>query len=358
LADKKFEVRDVSWNPGGTSYLLITKESAFLCDTGFAFSAADTVAKIEAALRDAAAADGMRADGAENITGAARTDGARADGAENVTGAARADGMRAHGARADGAENIAAGDTPPIARRKLDYILLTHSHFDHAGGTPAVARAFPEAKIVASSYAAKVFTRPGARGAIRDMDVASARFFGREPTGDTTAELRVDIEVNDGDVVRTADEVVRVYDTHGHTNCSVSYYFENESLLVTSESSGFKFGDTIWPAFLTSCRDSLESIALLERLAPEHLLLPHAGLISGDEAKAYPAAVRAETEQKADFVMSRHNAGMSDDEIADEFITAYFDGAIKDTGMQPLESFEANAHELIPRLIAEQKQQP
>jgi glyoxylase-like metal-dependent hydrolase (beta-lactamase superfamily II) len=283
---------DVSWNPGGTSHLLITKESAFLCDTGFAFCAAETIANIEAALED---------------------------------------------------------------QRKLDYILLTHSHFDHAGGVPVISRAFPEAKIVASSYAAEVFTRPGARGAIHDMDVAGARFFGREPVEDTTAELRVDIEVNDGDVIRTADETIRVYDTHGHTNCSVSYYFENESLLVTSESSGFKFGDVVWPAFLTSYRDSLESIALVERLAPEHLLLPHAGLISGGEAKAYPAAVREETERKADFVMSRHNAGMSDDEIADEFTTAYFYGAIMDTGMQPIESFAANAHALIPRLIAERE---
>jgi glyoxylase-like metal-dependent hydrolase (beta-lactamase superfamily II) len=327
LSDIKFEVKDVSWNPGGSSYLLITGKSAFLCDAGFSFSAADTIANIEVALSEAKAKD-----------------------SERVAGSA------ANGAVTDGAENAAADDAAPVGRRKLDYILLTHSHFDHASGAPAIARAFPEAKIVAGSYAAEVFSRSGARNAIWDMNVAAARFLGREPGEDTTAELRVDIAVNDGDVIRTEDEVIRVYDTHGHTNCCVSYYFENERLFVTSESSGFKFRDVIWPAFLTSYRESLDSISLLERLAPEHLLLSHSGLTSGDEAKAFPAAIREETKQKADFVISRHNAGMSNDEIADEYITAYFYGVIKDTGMQPLESFEANLHALIPRLIAEQEQ--
>jgi glyoxylase-like metal-dependent hydrolase (beta-lactamase superfamily II) len=294
-----FDVKDMSWNPGGTSYLVTTRESAFLCDAGFSFCAADTVANIESVL----------------------------GGGE--------------GARADG------------GRRCLDYILLSHSHFDHAAGAPTVARAFPEAKIVASAYAAKVFKRPGARNTIRKMDDSAARYLGRTPGDDMTSELRVDIEVNDGDIIRTTDETIRVYDTHGHTNCSVSYFFEEESLLVTSESSGFKFGDIVWPAFITSCRDSLESIDLIERLAPDHLLLPHAGMISGDEVKAYPSAVREETERKADFVLSRHRAGMSDDDIAKDFITEYFDGLIKGTGLQPRESFAANAYAFIPRLIAE-----
>jgi amidohydrolase len=298
ISEAKFEVKNVSLTPGGTAYLLITPHSAFLCDTGYSFSAADTVANIDAALRDAGA---------------------------------------------------------PGGRRKLDYLLLTHSHFDHAGGAPVIARAFPEAKIVASSHAAYVLARPGARKTIREMDVAAARFLGADPGDDTTGELRVDVVVNDGDVVRTEDETIRVYDTPGHTNCSVSYYFENEDLLVTSESSGFKFGDVVWPAFLTSYRDALDSTALIERLAPEHLLLPHAGLISGDEAKAYPAAMREETKRKADFVLSRHNAGMPSEKIEEEFITAYFDGVIKATGMQSRESFAVNAHELVPRLIAEQE---
>ncbi|MDR1495933.1 MAG: MBL fold metallo-hydrolase [Clostridiales Family XIII bacterium] len=298
-----FKVIDVSGCPGGTSCLVITKESAFLCDTGFSFSARDTAENVRRALANAAAGG-------------------------------------------------ASGEVPDGARR-LDYILLTHSHFDHAAGTPIVARAFPEAKIVASHHAAEIFARPGARRGIYEMDVAAARNVGRDAGEDTTSELRVDMEVGSGDVIQAPGETIRVYDTPGHTNCSVSYYFENEDLLVTSESSGFKFDDLLCPAFLTSYRDSLESIALVERLAPRYLLPPHAGLISGDEAKAYPAAIRGESEAKADFILSRHRAGMSEEDIVRDLIAEYFDGLIRDTGLQPRESFETNARILVPRLIAE-----
>ncbi|MDR2162448.1 MAG: MBL fold metallo-hydrolase [Clostridiales Family XIII bacterium] len=287
-----FKVTDVSSDPGGTAHLVITGNSAFLCDTGFAFSAEATVANIRAALE---------------------------------------------------------GEGPS----RLDYILLTHSHFDHAAGTSTVARAFREAKVVASRYAAEVFIRPGARRAIRDMDEAAARNAGADPGEDTTSGLRVDIEVGDGDVVRTADRTVRVYATPGHTNCSVSYYFEEDDILATSESSGFKFGDIVWPAFLTSYRDSIESIELVKRLAPERLLLPHAGLISGSEVSAYLSVIKEKTEEKAAFILSRHRAGMSEEEIVKDFISEYFDRFIRDTGLQTEESFVANTRALVPRLIAE-----
>jgi glyoxylase-like metal-dependent hydrolase (beta-lactamase superfamily II) len=291
-----FDVKNVSGTPGGPSYLVITGEGALMCDTVLSFSAKRTAEITDAALRAA---------------------------------------------------------SPGSERRGLDYILLTHSHFDHAAGTPTVARAFPEAKIVASEYAAEVFARPGARKAIKEMDDAAARDFGVAPADDTTHELRVDIKVKDGDVIDAPGGAIRVYDTPGHTNCSVSYYFEHESLLVTSESSGFKFGGILLPAFLTSYRDSLKSIDLVEQLAPEHLLLPHAGLMSGDEAKTYPAAIRGEAERKADFILSRHREGMSADDIAKDYIEEYYDGLIRATGLQTRESFTANAYALIPRLIAE-----
>ncbi|MDR0596746.1 MAG: MBL fold metallo-hydrolase [Clostridiales Family XIII bacterium] len=284
-----FDITNVTGNPGGTSFLVATGGGTFLVDTGLSFSADATAENLRAAL----------------------------------------------------------------AGRGLDYILLTHSHFDHAAGTPTIARAFPEAKVVASEYAAYVFTRPGAREMIRRLDVAAAKFVGAEVGEDTTSELRVDMVVAGGDTISANDTVVRVYNTPGHTNCSMSYYFEREDLFAGSESSGFMFGDIVWPSFMTSCRDSLAAIDLIEKLAPCHLLLPHSGLLSGEGAKAFPAHIRRETREKAEFILSRHHSGMDEDSIVRDFTREYYDGVIRATGMQTKESFVANAEALIPRLIAE-----
>lgn len=55
------------------------------------------------------------------------------------------------------AENIKA----VLKDRKLDYIFLTHSHYDHALGSAYILRHYPEAKVVAGKYAVGIFERDG-----------------------------------------------------------------------------------------------------------------------------------------------------------------------------------------------------
>lgn len=43
--------------------------------------------------------------------------------------------------------------------RKLDFVLLSHTHYDHVGGIPALREAYPGLKIYGSEYAAYVLGR-------------------------------------------------------------------------------------------------------------------------------------------------------------------------------------------------------
>ena len=36
-----------------------------------------------------------------------------------------------------------------LGKRKLDYIFLTHSHYDHAAGSPYICARYPDVKVVA-----------------------------------------------------------------------------------------------------------------------------------------------------------------------------------------------------------------
>ena len=44
-----------------------------------------------------------------------------------------------------------------LGKRKLDYIFLTHSHYDHALGSAYVAKRYPDVKVVAGEYARTIF---------------------------------------------------------------------------------------------------------------------------------------------------------------------------------------------------------
>ena len=48
-----------------------------------------------------------------------------------------------------------------------NYILLSHSHYDHAGGVPYVKESWPEARVVAGEHAAAVFAKASARQKMR-----------------------------------------------------------------------------------------------------------------------------------------------------------------------------------------------
>ena len=47
--------------------------------------------------------------------------------------------------------------------RPLDYIFLTHSHYDHALGSVYAKKYWPSAKVVAGEYATKIFAKPTAK---------------------------------------------------------------------------------------------------------------------------------------------------------------------------------------------------
>ena len=53
-------------------------------------------------------------------------------------------------------EGIVQNIRKELGERPLDYILLTHSHYDHVLGACHISRAYPQAKIIAGEYVQKI----------------------------------------------------------------------------------------------------------------------------------------------------------------------------------------------------------
>ena len=113
-----------------------------------------------------------------------------------------------------------------LGERSLDYIFLTHSHYDHAAGSAYVCARYPDVKVVAGEYAVKIFAKPTARAVMRDLDRKFAEKCGVNEYEDLIDALRVDIPVKDGDTVRAGSMEFTVVDLPGHTKCSVGYYLQ------------------------------------------------------------------------------------------------------------------------------------
>ena len=59
-------------------------------------------------------------------------------------------------------DRVAEKIRKPLGERKLDYIFLPHSHYDHALGAAYVLRHWPAAKVGAGEYATRICAKPTA----------------------------------------------------------------------------------------------------------------------------------------------------------------------------------------------------
>jgi len=167
-----------------------------------------------------------------------------------------------------------------LGDRNLDYIFLTHSHYDHALGSAYALRYWPGAKVVAGEYAAKIFEKPTAKAVMRDLDRKFAAKCGVTEYEDLTDELKVDIPAGDGDVIKAGDMEFVVINLPGHTKCSVGYYCEKEKLLLSCESIGVYNGsDNVVPSYLVGYDMTISSIDRVRNLDVVKILIPHYGLL-------------------------------------------------------------------------------
>ena len=202
-----------------------------------------------------------------------------------------------------------------LGERKLDYVLLTHSHFDHIGCLSEIRKAYPDVKVIASAKTAKVFTSEGAKALMQHMTDIMSDARGLDRVILDTDGLYVDTVVGDGDEIDLGTKF-KVLETKGHTDCCISFWCEEEKTLFASESIGVWYGK--YPINLEICkgyRDVLASIAKQRALGVEKLYIPHSGLFTYASPNEYFSMAEHCMIYYKDIVYTAFADGKTDEEI-------------------------------------------
>ena len=233
-----------------------------------------------------------------------------------------------------------------LGDRDLDYIFLTHSHYDPALGSAYALRYWPNAKVVAGAYAAKIFAKPTAKAVMRDLDRKFADQCGVGEYEDLVDDLRVDIAAEDGDVIQAGDMSFTVVNLPGHTKCSVGYWLEAEKLLISTESIGIYAGDdVIFPSYLVGYQMTLDSIDKAASLGAEQLMLPHYGLLEKEKTEWFLKTARENAADTAESIAEVVRKGGDVADAVKFFREKYYHGNVKT--IYPEDALEMNTNIMV-----------
>lgn len=243
-------------------------------------------------------------------------------------------------------ENMVKNIEKQLNGRKLDYIFLTHSHYDHVLGALYAMRRWPEAVVIAGEYASKIFKKPSAKAVMRDLDKKFAITCEAGPYDDIIDDLRVDVTVNDGDTIKAGNMTFKVLDLPGHTKCSVGFYLLENKLLLSSETLGIYAGnEIILPSFLVGYEMTLNSIEKVEKLDVENILIPHYGLLDREHTKIFLQNAKKVARFTAEDFSARIKNGATDKELIEYFKSMYYHDYIKI--IYPIDAIELNTSCMI-----------
>ena len=164
----------------------------------------------------------------------------------------------------------------------LDYLMLTHSHYDHVGGVPILRESISIGEIVAHRNFERVFSSRRAIQLIEKLNQKELELLGVQ-FDYAFSPFPIDRYAHDGEVISIGDVEIHILETPGHTRDSVTYYVLPCKLAVVGEAVGVPNADYsyILPQFLADVDLYLKSFDKIASLDIEVLGLPHERIIEG-----------------------------------------------------------------------------
>ena len=284
------KVVNVGCVPGGEAFLLITEEKAAIIDAGFSFTAKPMVKKIKEELGD----------------------------------------------------------------RPLDYILLSHSHYDHISGSSLMKKTWPNVQILSAEHAAKVFEKKKVMKTIAKMNRVAAMYFKKSQFfNNNLSRIHTDRVVKNGDIIDLGSIKLEVIEAPGHTRDSLAFWCESERLVMTCETMGVLAGnDMIMPACLVGFKSTMDFIDKLEQLRPMKMLYPHYGIIDNEaDCMTVIQWARRDNLEAKNLIVDAYKKGMDVEAIKQLVKDRYYTDIVKKG--QPEKAFDLNNKYMVPMIIKE-----
>ena len=214
-----------------------------------------------------------------------------------------------------------------IDETRITKLLILHAHFDHIGAIPFFKRRNSSIEVYASARGWEILGMPKAITTINEFGRHVAVHMGFEEV-----YSQYDIEWGDdisgktlveGDHLGVEPLEGIVYETPGHSSCSVSFYVPSIKALFPSDGGGIPYKEMIIAAGNSNYTQYQKSLEKIEDLDVEFLCADHYGYIVGEEAKNYIResiqAARARRSEMEEVYLKSRDTEIATRELVERF---------------------------------------
>ena len=182
----------------------------------------------------------------------------------------------------------------------LNYLFLTHSHYDHIGSAYYLKRHIPGLKIGAHERVSGLLQKQSVLEMMNRLSGNHVELLKYNADGVdlTLRPFETDILLKQGDEFDLGGLTCRVYEVPGHTRDSLAFYIPEIKALFPSEAAGVLQGETgseMQVEFLSSYQNYIDSLKLMISLKPEIVCLGHGWMLTHEDATDFLKRSLAET---------------------------------------------------------------
>ena len=216
---------------------------------------------------------------------------------------------------------------------QIDYIMLTHIHIDHAGGTGTALKLLKNARVVVNQRGVKHLIDPAAltKGSIDTLGELVSEYGEIEPVDADRI-----ITGEDGKIIDLGNSKLQIVLTPGHAAHHLCIFEPAKGVLFSGDTAGIFHNGllrlTTPPPF--RLRETLESLDKITALNPKIICYGHLG--GYDDAKNRILEIKILLLHWYDYAQTRVKQGQSYTGVLDELIqekpelSAYFAALDKD----------------------------
>jgi glyoxylase-like metal-dependent hydrolase (beta-lactamase superfamily II) len=171
-----------------------------------------------------------------------------------------------------------------------DYLLLTHSHYDHVGSAGYLKRKVPGLKLGAHERVAGLMTKRSALETMNCLSETHDELRRYNPAGEdvTLRPLELDLALGGGDRLDLGGLTCMVLEVPGHTRDSLAFYFPEIGVLFPGDACGvLREGGFLQVEFVASYDAYVASLERLEVFVPDLIALAHNWVLTGKDAQTF-----------------------------------------------------------------------